>query len=121
MARKKSRRSKPAPKKVQKLETCFDCPFCGHPGTVVDLKNRIAEATCGTCKESCATAANALTCWAPTALELSSTAPCSGFFAMIASMLCVVPARFARSHNPQPRPTAGDIPATTPTNTDRTP
>ena len=64
MARKKSRRSKPAPKKVQKLETCFDCPFCGHPGTVactVDLKNRIAEATCGTCKESYATAANALT------------------------------------------------------------
>ncbi|PAN25712.1 hypothetical protein PAHAL_4G320600 [Panicum hallii] len=53
-----------AKRKAPKLDTAFDCPFCNHRASVecsIDLKHLIAEASCGVCKESYSTAANALT------------------------------------------------------------
>ncbi|OEL32760.1 Transcription elongation factor 1-like protein [Dichanthelium oligosanthes] len=64
MGKRKSRTSKPAPKKPAKLDTEFTCPFCNHPGAVeclIDRKDRFAEASCRICLESYATSANALT------------------------------------------------------------
>jgi transcription elongation factor Elf1 len=64
MAKRKSRKAPPPAKKVRKVPTAFDCPFCGHTGSVqcnIDLKDMIAEAACGVCKEVYATVANALT------------------------------------------------------------
>ncbi|OEL21090.1 hypothetical protein BAE44_0017892 [Dichanthelium oligosanthes] len=65
MAKKrKSRKAGPPPKKAKKLETAFDCPFCNHRGSVecsIDLKLRIAEASCAVCKEAYTTQADALT------------------------------------------------------------
>ncbi|XP_062229985.1 transcription elongation factor 1 homolog [Phragmites australis] len=60
MGKRKSRSSSKAamqmqPKKAPKLDTAFTCPFCIHPGSVecsIDLKHRIAKASCGVCKES---------------------------------------------------------------------
>ncbi|CAN6165043.1 unnamed protein product [Urochloa humidicola] len=65
MAKRKSRKAaKAPPKKKDKLETAFDCPFCNHRASVectIVLKERIAVATCGVCKEIYHTDANALT------------------------------------------------------------
>ncbi|KQK19538.1 transcription elongation factor 1 homolog [Brachypodium distachyon] len=56
---------KPAPKKKpQKLETTFTCPFCQRADGVecsIDLKLRIAVATCWACEETYATKAHSLT------------------------------------------------------------
>ncbi|OEL12985.1 Transcription elongation factor 1-like protein [Dichanthelium oligosanthes] len=64
MGKRKSRTSKPAPRKPQKLVTEFTCPFCNHPGTVecrIDVKYKFAEASCRICQETYATSANPLT------------------------------------------------------------
>ncbi|RCV31976.1 hypothetical protein SETIT_6G221300v2 [Setaria italica] len=67
MGKRKSRSSKVAaqPKKAPKLEKVFTCPFCNHPESAVacriDLKDRIAEASCRICSETYFTSANALT------------------------------------------------------------
>ncbi|CAL5051146.1 unnamed protein product [Urochloa decumbens] len=65
MGKRKSRKAaKVPPKKKEKLETAFDCPFCNHRASVectIDFKERIAVATCGMCKEAYHTDANALT------------------------------------------------------------
>nr|BAX25111.1 hypothetical protein [Oryza brachyantha] len=59
-SRLKAKSKKPAPK----LETSFTCPFCSAAGAVecvVDLKLKIAEASCYTCLERYCTTAHALT------------------------------------------------------------
>ncbi|KAG2604309.1 transcription elongation factor 1 homolog [Panicum virgatum] len=65
MAKRKSRKAKAAPpKKASKLDTAFDCPFCNNRASVectIDLKHLIAVVSCGICKESYSTSANALT------------------------------------------------------------
>ncbi|VFQ97557.1 unnamed protein product [Cuscuta campestris] len=64
MGKRKSR-AKPAPKKrMDKLDTVFDCPFCCNSKSVecrIDMKNLIAEAHCNDCKESYSTTATTLT------------------------------------------------------------
>ncbi|CAH9079898.1 unnamed protein product [Cuscuta europaea] len=64
MGKRKSR-AKPAPKKrMDKLDTVFDCPFCCNVKSVechIDMKSLIAEAHCRDCKESYSTTATALT------------------------------------------------------------
>ncbi|CAH9071579.1 unnamed protein product [Cuscuta epithymum] len=64
MGKRKSR-AKPAPKKrMDKLDTVFDCPFCCNVKSVecrIDMKSLIAEAHCSDCKESYSTTATALT------------------------------------------------------------
>nr|CAB3467058.1 unnamed protein product [Digitaria exilis] len=64
MLYRKAKAKPVAPKKKPKLDTAFDCPFCNHRGSVecsIDLKHRIARASCGECKEEYSTVANALT------------------------------------------------------------
>ncbi|KAL6606686.1 hypothetical protein ACP70R_042339 [Stipagrostis hirtigluma subsp. patula] len=66
MGKRKSRTAKLAaqPRKAPKLDTAFACPFCNHAGSVecrIDLKDRIAEASCFVCKEAYSTTAHALT------------------------------------------------------------
>ncbi|CAD6340169.1 unnamed protein product [Miscanthus lutarioriparius] len=65
MAKRRSRKAPPPPKKVQKVPTAFDFPFCSHTGSVhcsIDLKkDMVAVAACGVCKEVYTTVANALT------------------------------------------------------------
>lgn len=65
MAKRKSRKAPPPAKKARKVPTAFDCPFCGHTGSVqcsIDInKDMIAEAACAVCKVVYATVPNALT------------------------------------------------------------
>ncbi|XP_062228102.1 transcription elongation factor 1 homolog [Phragmites australis] len=66
MGKRRSRKASKAtaPPKKLKLDTAFDCPFCNHTGSVecsIDLKHRIAVASCGVCNERYCTVANALT------------------------------------------------------------
>jgi transcription elongation factor Elf1 len=64
MGKRKSRKAPPSKKVAQKVATAFDCPFCGHSGSVecsIDLKDRVAKAECGVCMAVYATIANALT------------------------------------------------------------
>ncbi|KAM5588100.1 transcription elongation factor 1 [Rosa sericea] len=62
MGKRKST-AKPAPKKrMDKLDTVFSCPFCGHGSSVecrIDMKNLIGEANCRICQESFSTTVNA--------------------------------------------------------------
>lgn len=64
MARRKSR-AKPAPKKrVEKLDTVFSCPFCGHTGSVectIEKKLWIGIASCSVCQEIFSTKVTPLT------------------------------------------------------------
>ncbi|XP_004293909.1 PREDICTED: transcription elongation factor 1 homolog [Fragaria vesca subsp. vesca] len=63
MGKRKSS-AKPAPKKrMDKLDTVFSCPFCGHGSSVecrLDMKNLIGEANCRICQEHFSTTVNAL-------------------------------------------------------------
>ncbi|RCV20494.1 hypothetical protein SETIT_4G060200v2 [Setaria italica] len=66
MGKRKSRSTKSmaAPRKPPKLDTLFTCPFCGYSEAVecrIDLKDRIARASCRICGESYFTSAHALT------------------------------------------------------------
>ncbi|CAD6340167.1 unnamed protein product [Miscanthus lutarioriparius] len=64
MEKRKSRKAPPPPKKVRKVPTAFDCPFCGHTSSVqcsIDLKDMVAKTACAVCKVVYATVANALT------------------------------------------------------------
>ncbi|KAL6197219.1 hypothetical protein ACLB2K_032829 [Fragaria x ananassa] len=62
MGKRKSS-AKPAPKKrMDKLDTVFSCPFCGHGSSVecrLDMKNLIGEANCRICREHFSTTVNA--------------------------------------------------------------
>ncbi|XXG77433.1 hypothetical protein AAC387_Pa08g1586 [Persea americana] len=63
MGKRKSTRPKPPSKKPMKLDKCFTCPFCNHPGTVecdMDRKHMIGQAFCYICKESYSTIINRL-------------------------------------------------------------
>ncbi|XP_021860457.1 transcription elongation factor 1 homolog [Spinacia oleracea] len=64
MGKRKSR-SKPAPKKIMdKLDTCFTCPFCNNTSGVecfINMKNLVGEASCRICSEKYSTVATALT------------------------------------------------------------
>nr|TKW20079.1 hypothetical protein SEVIR_4G061600v2 [Setaria viridis]TKW20080.1 hypothetical protein SEVIR_4G061600v2 [Setaria viridis] len=49
---------------LPKLDTLFTCPFCGYPDAIgchIDLKDRIAKASCRIYSESYFTSAHALT------------------------------------------------------------
>ncbi|KAL6206647.1 hypothetical protein ACLB2K_023895 [Fragaria x ananassa] len=63
MGKRKSS-AKPAPKKrMDKLDTVFSCPFCGHGSSVecrLDMKNLIGEGNCRICQEHFSTTVNAL-------------------------------------------------------------
>ncbi|CAN6202394.1 unnamed protein product [Urochloa humidicola] len=66
MGKRKSRSSKSmaAPRKPQKLDKEFTCPFCAHPRAVdcrVNLKDMFGVASCRICSETYFTKANALT------------------------------------------------------------
>ncbi|KAF7101186.1 hypothetical protein CFC21_102578 [Triticum aestivum] len=65
MGKRKSARSKAAPrKKLEKLETAFCCPFCSHAAAVectIELDTKIATASCYVCLESYSTVPDALT------------------------------------------------------------
>ncbi|XP_050371771.1 transcription elongation factor 1 homolog [Argentina anserina] len=64
MGKRKSSAKPAAPKKrMDKLDTVFSCPFCGHGNSVecrIDMKNLIGEASCRICQEHFSTAVNAL-------------------------------------------------------------
>ncbi|XP_043717133.1 transcription elongation factor 1 homolog [Telopea speciosissima] len=63
MGKRKSS-AKPAPKKkMEKLESVFNCPFCNHEKSVnctIDRKEMIGELTCCICQEKYSTAINNL-------------------------------------------------------------
>nr|TKW20087.1 hypothetical protein SEVIR_4G062002v2 [Setaria viridis] len=49
----KTSKSMAAPRKLLKLDTLFTCPFRGYPDAVgchIDLKDRIAKASCRICR-----------------------------------------------------------------------
>ncbi|KAJ8633410.1 hypothetical protein MRB53_026746 [Persea americana] len=62
MGKRKSR-AKPPPKKKLKLDKCFTCPFCNHPGTVTCKMYKelmTSEAFCYICEESYSTTIHGL-------------------------------------------------------------
>ncbi|RWR90478.1 transcription elongation factor 1 [Cinnamomum micranthum f. kanehirae] len=64
MGKRKSRTKPPPKKRLDKLDMVFNCPFCNHEKTVdclFDRGNKIAELSCGVCKESYNTSINNLT------------------------------------------------------------
>ncbi|KAL5993529.1 hypothetical protein ACLOJK_014454 [Asimina triloba] len=63
--KRKSARPKLVPKKrMGKLDTVFNCPFCGYPRSVectIDKKSWIGIVSCSFCNETYRTKANHLT------------------------------------------------------------
>ncbi|XP_077221244.1 transcription elongation factor 1 homolog [Tasmannia lanceolata] len=64
MGKRKSRTKPPPKKKMDKLDTVFNCPFCNHEKSVectFDRDNKIGMTSCRICQESYSTSINGLT------------------------------------------------------------